>query len=184
MSSFNDKTIESVLLHKARVKKWATKFTHLLLARAELHDDSKLKEPELTGWRMMDSEPWYRYGTPDYFDKVRRYHWLMELHWGQNRHHPEYWDLHPEWQDKDLLDICEMMIDWLSYKDVISVSEAIELVDKQTKRYNFSEELSDLMKNTLLNYFSTMGGVYVHEENKEQKENDRIDLGEMFSSYA
>lgn len=184
MTKSEDQTVNFILQHKMRVKKWATKFSNILLTRAETHDDSKLREPEFTGWHMMDKEPRYKYGTPQYKDKLNRYHWLMELHWTQNRHHPEYWDLHPDDKDRDLIDILEMMIDWLSYKDIISMKEAIELVDTQTQRYNISEELSDLIKNTVLNYFSTLGGAPVANDLMNAEKTDRIDLGKMFSSYV
>lgn len=184
MAENEDPTVNFILQHKMRVKKWATKFSSILLARAESHDDSKLREPEITGWHMMDREPRYKYGSSQYNDKLQRYHWLMELHWSQNRHHPEYWDLHTDEKDKDLIDVLEMMIDWLSYKDVISVVEAIELVDTQTQRYNISEELSDLIKNTVLNYFSTLGGAPAAKDLKNSEKTDRIDLGKMFSSYV
>ena len=55
--------------------------------------------------------------------------------------------------ERDLLDLLEMVADWISYKDDLRYSEASELVKKQCERYGFSEEISDLLLNTLKNYY-------------------------------
>lgn len=163
-----DITLKYIYEHKAKVQKWLSLFSSELYKRSLEHDNSKLKEPELSGWRAMDQEPRYKYGTKEYKDKVDRYEWLMKEHWSKNRHHPGYWDINKDEKDKDLIDIIEMMVDWLSYKDHISYVEASELVKKQTERYNFSEELSELILNTLTNYYVDFG--YMTKEKNKNKE--------------
>lgn len=164
-------TLKYIYEHKAKVQKWLFLFSSELYKRALEHDNSKLEEPELSGWIAMDQEPRYKYGTKEYKNKVDRYQWLMREHWSKNRHHPEYWDIHKDEKDKDLIDIIEMMVDWLSYRDHISYVEASELVKKQTERYNFSEELSDLILNTLTNYYVDFG--YMTKEKNKNKENSK-----------
>lgn len=163
-----DITLKYIYEHKAGVQKWLSLFSSELYRRGLEHDNSKLKEPELSGWRAMDQEPRYKYGTEEYTKKIHKYEWLMKLHWSKNRHHPEYWDLHKDEKNRDLIDIIEMMVDWLSYRDHISYTEASELVKKQTKRYNFSEELSELILNTLTNYYIDFG--FLNKENSKNRE--------------
>lgn len=144
--------------HKKRIRKWLISFAAELIARSESHDNSKLMEPELSGWKQMDQEPRYKYGIKDYFKKLKKYKWLLELHWSNNKHHPEYWEMHPDDKSRDLVDILEMLADWSSYKDKMSYTEASEMVEKQSERYHLSDELKDLLLNTLSNYFVYFGG--------------------------
>lgn len=157
-----DKTLDYILSHKRRVVQWMSVFIQELKRRADTHDDSKLEEPEISGWRKMDDEPRYPYGTKEYEDKVKRYHWLMELHWRRNRHHPEYWQIWQYRRDRDLIDYIEMLVDWLAYNDKkLSYSEARKLVAKQAARYHMDElndpinnpPMSQLLLNTITNYF-------------------------------
>lgn len=157
-----DKTLDYILSHKRRVVQWMSVFIQELKHRADTHDDSKLEEPEISGWRKMDDEPRYPYGTKEYEDKVKRYHWLMELHWRRNRHHPEYWQIWQYRRDRDLIDYIEMLVDWLAYNDKkLSYSEARKLVAKQAARYHMDElndpinnpPMSQLLLNTITNYF-------------------------------
>lgn len=159
-------TEKYILEHKNRVNNWLLSFAFELLKRGGGHDNSKLQEPEISGWKQMDQEPRYNYGTKEYFDKLNKYHWLMEEHWSKNRHHPEYWEINKDDKSRDLIDILEMLADWSSYKDKVSYSEASRMIEKQSERYNLSDEMRDLLLNTLTNYFVSFGNL----DNKEEKE--------------
>lgn len=165
-----NKTLQYIYRHKAKVQKWLNLFAAVLNKRGLNHDNSKLESPEYQGWVKMDNEPRYDYGTKEYDDKIERYKWLLKEHYSKNRHHPEYWDLHKEDTSKDLIDIIEMLCDWLGYRDQISYKEASDLVKKQTERYGFSEELSDLILNTLTNNFIDFG--YISKYNKEFRKSE------------
>lgn len=160
-------TVKYIYDHKIRIKKWMNIFIDELRHRADVHDNSKLEEPELSGWKAMDKEPRYKYGTKEYYDKLNRYHWLMELHWRRNRHHPEYWQIWQFRRDRDLLDYIEMLVDWLSYSDrKLTYTKARELVARQAARYHMDEPndpinnppMSQLLLNTITNYFVEFGG--------------------------
>lgn len=151
--------------HKNRVSKWIRHFSSILFNRSEEHDRSKLLEPEISLWKKMDEEPRYPYGTKEYKDKLKRHKHVFDLHYSKNRHHYEYFQIKYD-NDKilidldiDLIDIIEMICDWLGYKDSISYSEASNLVKLQCERYGFSEELDQLILNTLRNHFVTFGNI-------------------------
>lgn len=163
-----NKTLQYIYRHKAKVQGWLNLFSSVLNKRGLKHDNSKLESPEYQGWVKMDNEPRYDYGTKEYDDKIERYKWLLKDHYSKNRHHPEYWDINKEDKSKDLIDIIEMLCDWLGYRDQISYKEASDLVKKQTKRYGFSEELSDLILNTLTNNFIDFG--YIAKYNRDFNE--------------
>lgn len=49
-----------------RVRKWIHKLAYALFERGEIHDASKLREPEFSQWEAMDREPHYPYGSKEY----------------------------------------------------------------------------------------------------------------------
>lgn len=165
-----DKTKEYIYKHKAAVMRRMHVIISELEKRAINHDNSKLKEPELSGWRAMDNEPRYPYGSEEYAAKLKKYQWLLEQHWKKNRHHPEYWKLNPFERNKDLIDVIETVVDWLSYKnEILSIDQALKLIKQQTKRYKFSRELTELIENTIINYFFFPGGVKAKNELEKQQ---------------
>lgn len=149
-------TKEYIKEHIARVRKHMNTFVRLLHKRALLHDKSKLEEPELSWWEAMDKEPRYPYGSEEYKAKVTRWKKVFSHHYKYNRHHPEHYE--NGIADMTLVDLVEMLCDWLGYKDVMTVTEAVTVCEQQMERYHFTEELRSIMTNTLLRYFSLLGG--------------------------
>lgn len=157
--SQREKTEEYIKGHIARVQAWLFHFAQALFERGSAHDASKLEEPEISGWTQMDLEPRYPYGSPEYEAKKARYNWLFKEHYSKNKHHPEYFEIHNnKATEMDLMDLLELLCDWLGYKKSIRYTEASALVDQQCERYGFSDEIHDLLLNTLKNYFVDFGG--------------------------
>lgn len=153
MEGTQKSTMQFIREHRNFVQEKLLKIVRELFNRAEDHDKSKLKEPELSGWLAMDKEPRYKYGTPEYFDKRERYKWVFEEHYKHNRHHPEYWK--GFFNEMDLVDFLEMIIDWCSYKENISMDEMIQIVTENCERFNFPPLMKDLAINTLKNYITS-----------------------------
>ena len=149
-------TEEYIKGHISRVRKHMNTFVQLLLKRAINHDKSKLEEPELSWWKEMDKEPRYPYGSEEYKQKIKRWNKVFKHHYQYNRHHPEHYEYGVS--EMTLIDIVEMMCDWLGYKDTTTVTEALKVCDEQMARYDISEELRQIILNTLLRYYSLMGG--------------------------
>lgn len=168
-------TKEYIEAHRKCVRKWLLHFSSILEQKGEEHDLSKLEEPEYSQWCKMDEEPRYRYGTKEYSNKLKRFKYLFKMHWAdkRNRHHPEHFFLMNKeeliFNDKDLIDLVEMLCDWLGYRDSISYSEAKSLVEQQCKRFNFSEELKNLLMNTLMNHFIVFGNTNYYKFGTIQK---------------
>lgn len=149
-------TEEYIKGHISRVRMHINTFIQLLIRRAENHDKSKLEEPELSWWKEMDKEPRYPYGSEEYKQKIKRWNKVFKHHYQYNRHHPEYYEYGVS--EMTLIDIVEMMCDWLGYKDTTTITEALKVCDEQMARYDISEELRQIIFNTLLRYYSLMGG--------------------------
>ena len=149
-------TEEYIKGHISRVRKHMNTFVQLLLKRAINHDKSKLEEPELSWWKEMDKEPRYPYGSEEYKQKIKRWDKVFKHHYKYNRHHPEHYEYGIS--EMTLVDIVEMMCDWLGYKDTIAISEALKVCDEQMKRYDIPDDIRQVIFNTLLRYYSLMGG--------------------------
>lgn len=149
-------TEEYIKSHISRVRKHINTFIELLLKRAMNHDKSKLEEPEFSWLKEMDKEPRYPYGSEEYKQKIKRWDKVFKHHYKYNRHHPEHYDCGV--LEMTLVDIVEMMCDWLGYKDTITISEALKVCDEQMKRYNIPDGVRQIIFNTLLRYYSLMGG--------------------------
>ena len=81
---------------------------------------------------------------------------VFKMHYANNRHHPEHFKNGIE--DMNLIDIIEMLCDWLSYKEgSLSYHEAQEIIYNQAKRFGFGDEIINIMINTAWEYFSKFG---------------------------
>lgn len=157
-------TIRAIRAHQHKVEQNLLKICSLLIKRGQEHDNSKLKEPELSGWEAMDKEPRYPYGTEEYFDKQERYKWLFEEHYKNNRHHPEHYKGYL--CEMDLIDVIEMICDWASF-DEMTDEDAISILEQQMDRFGFDEILKNLILNTYKNYLC------ITDEEKEKLEYQR-----------
>jgi len=144
-------TEDYIQSHINRVQKRMSTIIGLMQYRMSNHDKSKLEEPEISLWRKMDEEPRYPYGSKEYKDKLKRFKKVFDYHYASNRHHPEHFSYGII--DMNLVDLLEMLCDWISYKDHIRVSEAFEMIEIQSKRFGFSYEITNLLNNTLKDYF-------------------------------
>lgn len=146
-------TEEETRRHIHQVQQLMYRLNRELLNRCEKHDQSKLVDPEKTGFEQMDAEPYYPYGSPEYFDKLERYRPILEHHYKNNSHHPEHYAGFIG--EMDLLDIMEMLCDWASRREGLSIDETITLVEQQSERFNLPSILSSILLNTLKRYLAT-----------------------------
>lgn len=161
-----DDTEKYILEHINRVRIKLNKLINELYERSRRHDESKLKEPELSRWKAMDKEPKYPYGSQEYKDKIERYKDVFKMHYKANRHHPEHFE--NGISDMTLIDLMEMLSDWLSYKEKFRISEAIDLIETQSKRFNYADEVKNMLINTCLEYFTKLEGF--EDDTKETRE--------------
>ncbi len=146
------KTIENIVKHKKSVGNALRALADELYKRADSHDDSKLQMPELGMLINMDKSKRPVYGSPEYYEHIKKNQAFFDHHYRGNSHHPEHYKngVH----DMDLVDVIEMIADWCSYSKNLSIQEICNLIEQQSKRFGFGEEVADIFKNTMFNYFS------------------------------
>lgn len=151
------KTLDSILNHKKSVKKRLEWLSKRLEERANNHDDSKLRVPEFRWLVQMDKEPFTQYGTQEYFQKMDKWEKFFRHHYENNRHHPDHF--REGILGFNLVDLCEFTADIISYVDTLHVGKAIEIVENQAKRFNLDFQITQLIKNTILEYFTYIGDI-------------------------
>jgi len=104
-------TLRSILEHINSVRTSLEEIVAELDMRANLHDLSKTRSPELEGFvtvseKLRDLE----YGSPEYEQSLKELGPILDHHYKHNPHHPEH-HVHGI-EDMTLIDIIEMFADW------------------------------------------------------------------------
>ena len=119
-----------------------------LYDRILLHDRSKLGTEELPGFveytpKLKDST----YGSEEYKRFLVELKPTLEHHYANNNHHPEHFT--NGIKDMDLVDIIEMFCDWYAATKRHADGDIRKSIEINQKRFNFSEELASIFKNTV-----------------------------------
>lgn len=114
--------------------------------RALVHDDSKLQEPELSGYEgLSQALKGLTYGTPEHRAAFAPFKDIIKHHYAHNSHRPEHWHLGVT--DMSLLDIIEMLCDWKAAHDR-NGGDFGHSIQVSVSRFNISEQLHSILINT------------------------------------
>ena len=117
-----------------------------LSRRANVHDASKLEEPELSGYEgLSQALRGLTYGTPEHRAAFAPFKEIIQHHYANNSHHPEYWRNGID--DMSLLDIMEMIADWRAANDR-SGGDFYQSIDVSARRFGIDEQLARILLNT------------------------------------
>jgi hypothetical protein len=97
--------------HIGKVRLYMSRAIGMLLDRANIHDSSKLVEPELATFdeftpKLAESE----YGSNEYKANTAAMGEALEHHYAHNSHHPEHYE--NGIAGMSLIDLIEMLCDW------------------------------------------------------------------------
>lgn len=112
------------------------------------HDASKLVSPELEGFD--EFTPKLRdltYGSPEYEEARAGLGVVLVHHYAHNSHHPEHYE-HGV-RGMSLLDLLEMVCDWKAATLRHADGDIKKSVEINQKRFSYSDELKDIIVNTL-----------------------------------
>lgn len=141
-------TIAETTKHIERVQDLITQCIRHLVSRSSLHDQSKLEEPELTGFatasaKLKDIE----YMSPEYKEVMTELKPTVDHHYAHNRHHPEY---HPNGiRDMNLVDLIEMLCDWKAAGERHKNGDILKSIELNQKRFGYSDEIKQLLINSV-----------------------------------
>ena len=134
--------------HIERVRNLLNRCISKLLRRGEEHDQSKLESPEVEIFsEHTDNLKHMTFGSKEYFECLEKMKPALEHHYARNSHHPEH--KKNGIKDMSLLDVLEMLCDWKAASERHSNGDIIESIDINAKRFNISEDLVSILKNTV-----------------------------------
>lgn len=142
-----------ILKHIQLVRENVGTVTRELGQRADVHDASKLEEPERSLMaEHMNLLGETTYGTPEYSELLEKIKPALEHHYSRNRHHPEFWKNGID--DMDLVDIVELLCDWIAATKRNKNGNINKSIEVNTERFKINPQLAQIMRNTVERYFS------------------------------
>jgi hypothetical protein len=120
----------------------------LLLARAEVHDQSKLDLPEVELLTKYTPKlAGVTYGSTEYQQLLAELKPALEHHYANNRHHPEH---HKNGiDDMTLIDLLEMFCDWKAASERHNDGNINKSIEKNADRFSMSPQLVKIFENTV-----------------------------------
>lgn len=119
-----------------------------LLERGEVHDQSKLVDPEKSVFD--ECTPRLRamtYGSEEYNACLSEMKVGLDHHYAHNSHHPEHY---PEngIRGMSLLDIIEMLCDWKAATMRHADGDLRRSIEINQKRFGYTDEMKQILTNT------------------------------------
>ena len=138
--------------HIRKVQELMNLFLKEIISRGEHHDDSKLEEPELSGFAENTIKLGkVEYGSPEYSELLREVKPTIEHHYSKNRHHPEHWPNGIE--DMTLVDILEMLCDWKAATARNKNGNIRKSIEINSNKFKISPQLRLILENTVREFF-------------------------------
>jgi len=134
--------------HIHYVHKYLHKLQIEIGKRALEHDHSKLVQPEVSVFTKYTPKlASTTYGSEKYQAFLTEMKPALEHHYKNNRHHPEYFKNGVD--DMNLIDILEMLCDWLAATSRQNNGDIMKSIDINAKRFGLSPQLTSILKNTI-----------------------------------
>lgn len=121
---------------------------HELTHRAARHDDSKLQEPEKSGYDQLVADlKDIVYGTDEYRAALRAAKPVIDHHYAHNSHHPEHY---PNGiAGMSLLDLIEMVCDWKAASERTKQGSIAQSLAHNRQRFQIDDQLASVLENTV-----------------------------------
>lgn len=151
MSQEQQDSRPDTLGHIARVSGLIQLCIYNLGDRANVHDLSKLEEPEKSGFDRLKalSLSGMAYGSEEYRACLRAEKPVIEHHYKANSHHPEFYGERGI-DGMSLFDVLEMLMDWKAaterMKDGGDIHRSLEI---NAERFKISPQLASILLNTI-----------------------------------
>jgi hypothetical protein len=122
-------------------------FAKEILDRAAEHDASKLQPPEVDGFAVVtDQLAELTYMSPAYGEKLAELRPVLDHHYANNRHHPQF---HKDGvRDMNLIDLVEMFADWHAASKRHNDGNIRKSIEKNSDRFEMGQALTRIFENT------------------------------------
>ena len=134
--------------HISRVQQLLNQVSVELMRRAMIHDQSKLKHPEVEIFTEFTPKlKGVTYGSEEYKGYLQSMSVALKHHYEKNSHHPEHYPNGVD--DMDLCDIVEMLCDWKAATERHNDGNIHKSIDGNTTRFQLSHQLAQVFRNTV-----------------------------------
>jgi hypothetical protein len=119
-----------------------------IFLRGTVHDDSKLREPELSIFvEYTPKLSTTTYGSEEYKEHLKGMQVALDHHYKVNSHHPEHYE--NGINGMSLMDIVEMLCDWKAATERHDDGDIYKSLEINAKRFGIDEQLLSILLNTL-----------------------------------
>ena len=135
--------------HQQEVSDLLIRFAQKLLVRAQIHDASKLHNPERDIF--IEYTPKLKgttYGSPEYKKYLKEMKVALDHHYSKNPHHPECYQADGI-DAMNLMDIVEMLFDWYAATKRHADGNIFTSINKNEERFEIKSQLSQIFRNTI-----------------------------------
>jgi len=146
MADSTHDTLDHIHKVQARIEE----IRNRLMIRAAHHDESKLVEPEKSGFDVLTFQlASLVYGSDEYRAALKAGEPTITHHYQHalNTHHPEHW---PNGiNDMSLIDIVEMLADWKGASERTKQGSIAASLAHNKERFGISDQLAAILENTV-----------------------------------
>lgn len=135
-----------ILEHILEVQGEINMFVNRLTERGLRHDRSKLTDLELPYFAEASSLKTITFGSTEYEEALARLKPALDNHYANNSHHPQHFE--NGIKGMTLIDLVEMYCDWKSSVKRHTDGDLMNSIEINKKRFNMSDELTEIFKNT------------------------------------
>lgn len=143
----NDST-QDTIDHIGKVQARIHEFRGFLEGRAELHDASKLVQPEKAGYDQLATNlKDVVYGSDNYRAALKEAEETIRHHYAVNSHHPEHYK--DGIAGMSLLDVVEMLCDWKAASERTKQGSIAQSLIHNKERFGIDDQLASILANTV-----------------------------------
>lgn len=143
-----DDCIQDTQAHIEQVRKFMFSFAMDLFRRALIHDESKMKSPELEIFTEYTPKlKGSTYGSEEYKTFLEGMGTALKHHYANNSHHPEHFE--NGIKGMNLADVVEMLCDWKAATMRHDNGDLEKSIEYNKGRFNYSDDLESIFKNTI-----------------------------------
>ena len=135
------------LLHIKRVSQLLNEAAVKLIERGNVHDNSKLEEPEKSDFdRFTPILKTLTFGSEEYKNSLKELEVALNHHYANNSHHPQHYE--NGINGFDLFDLMEMFFDWKAATERTKDGNIYSSIEYNKTRFEISEQICQIFKNT------------------------------------
>lgn len=139
--------VKDLLDHKRRVAEYMQIVASELFQRAAVHDNSKFSPEEFELYEeCFPNLQKFAFGSVELKAEYAKLGRALDHHFKVNRHHPEYFENGID--DMNLIDVIEMVCDWLaaSHRSKTSIEKGLEV---NNVKFGIDEQLAGIIAHTV-----------------------------------